>query len=522
MPIAATRSRLLNMRIKYSDIKKIILLRASFNDIDMKRLIVLNLIFILLTVFSPYVTAEQDVTKTDYAAGLIWDSREDIEKHLSEEPPVEEALPASVDLTDTFPSPGNQGSQNSCAAWSVAYALKSHQEQASRDWGLDTDEHLFSPSYVYNQVNGGVDKGTTPESVMKILERQGVCSLSSFPYNVSDYTTRPTAEQKAEAGHFKIDDWFYVKGIENIKRHLSDGDGVIIGLEIFPDFRNLNPSNPIYDVVDGNSSGSHSVCLIGYDDEKSAFKFINSWGTDWGLGGYGWISYETFENPRVNMYGQSYGLIMKPRTYVFSESFFDYVVSNNGAELRSYFGLDTKVTIPYTLGGYPVTRIGYEAFDCSLVNEFIIPNSVTYISRSAFYCIDENGKNFLPPNLKLYCNNNSYAHQYAVENNIPFEIINTNIIDVSVLSNDENIIVKQLNLTNISDDLYNIAAEFKTSGEVFFVLAVYDENLMKNIFMADDKAEIKNITKSDLTNGKIFIWNRNMQPCIKAVTYKKY
>ena len=50
------------------------------------------------------------------------------------------ALPPSIDLEDVFPVP-----------WAVAYALRSQQEEVKRNWGLHTDEHLFSPGYVYNQ-----------------------------------------------------------------------------------------------------------------------------------------------------------------------------------------------------------------------------------------------------------------------------------------------------------------------------------------------------------------------------------
>ena len=44
------------------------------------------------------------------------------------------------------------------------------------------------------------------------------------------------------------------------------------------------------------------------------------------------------------------------------------------------------ITIPSTLGGYPVTSIGYGAFEyCNKIKSITIPDSVTYISWSAFY-----------------------------------------------------------------------------------------------------------------------------------------
>jgi GNAT superfamily N-acetyltransferase len=41
--------------------------------------------------------------------------------------------------------------------------------------------------------------------------------------------------------------------------------------------------------------GSHSVLLIGHDDQKAEFRFQNSWGEEWGDGGFGHLSYEVFE-----------------------------------------------------------------------------------------------------------------------------------------------------------------------------------------------------------------------------------
>ena len=52
-------------------------------------------------------------------------------------------LPASIDLSDKLPPIGNQGMQQSCVAWAVAYALKSYQEKVESG-----QQSKFSPSFI--------------------------------------------------------------------------------------------------------------------------------------------------------------------------------------------------------------------------------------------------------------------------------------------------------------------------------------------------------------------------------------
>lgn len=65
----------------------------------------------------------------------------------------------------------------------------------------------------------------------------------------------------------------------------------------------------------------------------------------------------------------------------------EYVVNGDGetVTLSKYNGTDTKVTIPATLGGKSVTKIGMNAFgDCTSLKSVTIPNSVTAIGYCAF------------------------------------------------------------------------------------------------------------------------------------------
>jgi len=56
----------------------------------------------------------------------------------------------------------------------------------------------------------------------------------------------------------------------------------------------VDHSNPVVKTPAGLKlpDNAHYIALLGYDDAKGAFRFVNSWGTKWGQGGYGWLPYK--------------------------------------------------------------------------------------------------------------------------------------------------------------------------------------------------------------------------------------
>lgn len=211
--------------------------------------------------------------------------------------------PCQVDWSYDMPTPGNQGRQSSCVGWSMAYAYRSYQEEVQRTWGLTTASHQFSPAYVYNQINGGSDNGASPVAAANLLVNQGCDTLADMPYSATDYKTQPSDAQKTRATYFKSANWASVDlsnsqtMIDNLKAALTNTP-LQTGVYVYwkTGWDSTGDINAV-DLAKGTYAGSHSIILVGYDDNHitadgtGAFKFINSWGTGWGKGGYGWISY---------------------------------------------------------------------------------------------------------------------------------------------------------------------------------------------------------------------------------------
>ena len=86
-----------------------------------------------------------------HGQGLILDTEEDL-AGIPRTPEYRAFLPDRVDLSDRFPTPGDQGEQNSCVGWSVGYAARAYyvNKVEGRDIGEPTN--IPSPAYIYNSI----------------------------------------------------------------------------------------------------------------------------------------------------------------------------------------------------------------------------------------------------------------------------------------------------------------------------------------------------------------------------------
>lgn len=217
-------------------------------------------------------------------------------------------MPASVSLKRFTPTPGDQGQQGSCVGWATAYAARtvSEAQMEEIDKRYRIDDTRFSPAYIYNQIKAGsCNAGSVIRDAMQVLESQGVAQLDDYPYDDGTCSRPITASDRQNAAPFKIDEYKRLYGYDSrskhvaVKRSLAEGHPVVFGMRTPRSFSDAGGRwRPEPGDYSAENLGGHAMTVIGYDDSRygGAFEVINSWGTDWGDGGFTWITYDDFDH----------------------------------------------------------------------------------------------------------------------------------------------------------------------------------------------------------------------------------
>ncbi len=126
-----------------------------------------------------------------------------------------------------------------------------------------------------------------------MVYKQGIPLASIF--SKSEYKRGEKFTCKPTAGFKSASSWDYVNSppdklpsVEQLKRALIEHGPVVA--PIVYDECLANYRGGVFNEND-NGMVNHVVLLIGWDDTKQAWLIKNSWGTEWGEKGFGWIKY---------------------------------------------------------------------------------------------------------------------------------------------------------------------------------------------------------------------------------------
>ncbi|MCC7569363.1 MAG: hypothetical protein KO463_07110 [Candidatus Methanofastidiosa archaeon] len=129
-----------------------------------------------------------------------------------------DSLPATIDHSASihFPPVGSQGQEGSCVAWAVGYYTKTFQEAVERGWDFSDaswtngeptpsyQDKIMSPDFIYHQINGGVDGGSTYNDAITLVTSVGASSWALMPYSQYDHTSWPSEAAWREAPLYRV------------------------------------------------------------------------------------------------------------------------------------------------------------------------------------------------------------------------------------------------------------------------------------------------------------------------------
>lgn len=224
-------------------------------------------------------------------------------------------LPNKADLRPWCSPIENQGSLGSCTAHAGVGIIEYFERRA---FGKHLDG---SRRFVYKATRNlmGVvgDTGAWLRNTMGALALCGVPPEKYWPYTdrKPDFDEEPNSFVYAVADNYEALRYFChdplsrnippATVLATVKRFLAAGIPSMLGFFGFPSFGSSNVTGGIpYPCPGERAIWGHAIVAVGYDngmkikntqcnkETKGALLIRNSWGTDWGDNGYGWLPYD--------------------------------------------------------------------------------------------------------------------------------------------------------------------------------------------------------------------------------------
>jgi C1A family cysteine protease len=199
-------------------------------------------------------------------------------------------LHATVDLRNKLNVTYDQGNLGSCTANALCYSFV-------------FNDNKWNPSRLFLYYNERMldktidqDVGSTLSEGIIALEKYGVCSESTWPYNINNFKIKPPTSAYTEGlKHEVLNANRVQQTLSSMKGCLISGYPFVVGIEVYSSFESQSVAKtgyvPMPNTLTEQFLGGHAVICVGYNDAKSVWIMKNSWGTSWGDHGYFYLPY---------------------------------------------------------------------------------------------------------------------------------------------------------------------------------------------------------------------------------------
>lgn len=207
--------------------------------------------------------------------------------------------PAAVDNSKWCSGIEDQGNLGSCTAHMFAGMIEYQDKRYGNTPRSNPRVSRLFEYYATRMIEGTVDEdsGAYIRDAVKAGATYGVVREQKWWYNITKFAVKPSQKVWDAAALHKVTSYHRIDDgdIETMKQALAAGDLIGFGFLVYDNFltQEMATTGILHrPSVQDQLAGGHAVVLVGYDDVRGAFKVRNSWGKDWGLGGYFWMDYD--------------------------------------------------------------------------------------------------------------------------------------------------------------------------------------------------------------------------------------
>ena len=156
----------------------------------------------------------------------------------------------------------------------------------------------FLPSRTYSFVRGRELEGTFPgppnmgvwlATAQRVGKGWGHPPEAAWPYRPEEWPPTEPADIDVLAKARQTTAYFRCRGLADCRQALNRGGAVLAAFQV--DASWLGSDGRIDDPRRHTPEATHSLLLFAADDVTEHFHFVNSWGENWGDGGFGYLPY---------------------------------------------------------------------------------------------------------------------------------------------------------------------------------------------------------------------------------------
>ena len=208
--------------------------------------------------------------------------------------PSLQPLPSRIDNRPKVPKPiRHQGKEGSCTGFglmAVANYLIVNRLDIDPKMKVSVSPRMFyEMGKRYDEWAGEEYEGSSIRGAMKGWHKHGVCLETQWPYVENQRHPRLTPRRQYAALRRPLGAYFRVRHLHLNHMHsaLHDVGVLYASAARHEGWGDVDRDGKI--PLRRPRAGGHAFAIVGYDED--GFWIQNSWGADWGLGGFGHISY---------------------------------------------------------------------------------------------------------------------------------------------------------------------------------------------------------------------------------------